>query len=354
MEQAVKLLESLLSDPEVNQEALDKLVEGILKNRSDAKKNKSVILFQGLVNYGLYGPDNSFTNRISNEDLLNIKAEELAEVVKGITRKEHRMLYYGPKSTAEVVRLLDKHHLVDSELQDLPELIEYEERSTANAPVYWVDYDMVQTELIFLSRKDEYDPSLEPRVSLFNEYFGGNMSSIVFQEMREAQGLAYSVFSQYTLASKKDKPDYVLAYIGTQADKLPEAMEGMFDLLNELPKSENSFETSKKSLLSRLESSRITKAAVLFNYEIAQRKGLERDIRKDIYEFVKEATFEDIKTFHEDYVEGSDYVILLIGSRDKIDFDALQNYGEVIELTLDEVFGYPEIGNRIEESSVLN
>lgn len=40
----------------------------------------------------------------------------------------------------------------------------------------------------------KYDPAIEPIRALYDEYFGGGMNSIVFQEMRETRGLAYSAW----------------------------------------------------------------------------------------------------------------------------------------------------------------
>ena len=91
------------------------------------------------------------------------------------------------------------------------------------------------------------------------------MNSIVFQEIREAQGLAYAVFSNYSQASKTDRSDYLLSYVGVQNDKQSEALSSMFGLINELPKSEQAFEIAK-AILNKIESERITKSSVLSYY----------------------------------------------------------------------------------------
>ena len=68
------------------------------------------------------------------------------------------------------------------------------------------------------------------------------MSSIVFQDLREAKALAYSVSSLYRNPDAKDKHHYITSYIGTQSDKLGEALSGFFDdLLNNIPMSDITF-----------------------------------------------------------------------------------------------------------------
>lgn len=75
-------------------------------------------------------------------------------------------------------------------------------------------------------------------------------------------------------------------------------MKAMFDIMNNMPESESAFEIAKQSILNKIESERITKSAVLFNYEDAKRLNLDHDIRQDIYETVKNMTIEDLKAFH--------------------------------------------------------
>lgn len=42
-----------------------------------------------------------------------------------------------------------------------------------------------------------YNPKIEPLRVLFNAYFGESTNGIVFQEMRETRGLAYSAQAQW-------------------------------------------------------------------------------------------------------------------------------------------------------------
>ena len=150
------------------QEALDKMIDRTLKARSDAKKDKGNILWSGLRNYAKYGSDNPFTSVLANYELLELQAEELTEIIKGITRLPHRILYYGPKSTEDLTAFLSEYHNVPSEFDQIPELKKFEELTIDKPLVYWADYDMVQTEIVFQSKSTNYDASLVPISRLFN------------------------------------------------------------------------------------------------------------------------------------------------------------------------------------------
>jgi predicted Zn-dependent peptidase len=225
-------------------------------------------------------------------------------------------------------------------MKNLPEISHFEEKNYDNPVIYWSHYDMVQTELILIAKSFPYDHNKEAIIRLFNEYFGGGMNSIVFQEIREAQGLAYSVFSNFRQPNKKEFSNYLTSYIGIQSDKQEEAISSMFDLINKLPESKQAFEIAKMAILNKIESERISKSSVIYAYFRATDKGLNHDIRKDIYEAVKKFSFSDLLEFHKDYIKNIQQNIVLIGNREKIDFENLSKYGKLIELSHEELFAY--------------
>ena len=70
--------------------------------------------------------------------------------------------------------------------------------------------------------------------ALFGEYVGGGMNGLVFQELREARGLAYASFAVPFLNKRKIDEAMILGFIGTQAEKTGEALQAMLDLFNGL------------------------------------------------------------------------------------------------------------------------
>jgi predicted Zn-dependent peptidase len=191
-----------------------------------------------------------------------------------------------------------------------------------------------------VAKGDLYNNEKMPLIKLHNEYFGGSMGSIVFQTLRESKALAYSVYSAYSSPRTLDKSHYVTAYIGTQSDKLKEAMIGMNELLTDLPEVPANLENAKDAIIQKIRTERITKDRVLFNYESAKRLGLDSDSREDIFNKIENYKMEDLQAFHQEYINGNDYTILVLGSKDELDINALSEYGEVKFLTLEDIFGY--------------
>ena len=340
---AMKLFEELLNKPNGDNQALVNLISDQHKSRADAKLQKGSILWSGLMNYVRYGPESPFTNVLSNDQLNKMSSDELLSVIKNIATTKHRVLYYGPADLNTLTNYLNEHHQIPETLKPAPKRKEFAELNSDDTQVFFTDYDMVQAEIIFNHNGDIYDKSITPEVTLFNQYFGGDMSSVVFQEIREAQGLAYSVYSGYDQGRSSEKKDAMMSYVGTQADKQEEAMDAMMTLLNNLPESEKSFETSKKSILSKIESERIIKSDILFNYLDAAEQGLDYDVRKDIYQKVQTMTYSDLKSFHGKYIKDKKHNIAVIGDEGKINFKALNKYGKVVKLTLEDLFGYENV-----------
>ncbi len=166
------------------------------------------------------------------------------------------------------------------------------------------------------------------------------MGSIVFQTIRESKALAYSTFAFFSTPDRLDKENSMIAYVGSQADKMTDAINGMNELLNDLPKTEDSFNGSKYNALNVLETSRITRDGIFQSYFADQKLGIDHDSRIDEYEGLKPLTFEDIKRFHESNISRKPYNYCIVASEKKVKKDELQKFGTVTKLRLEQIFGY--------------
>lgn len=339
-EPALQLFENLLANAKPDQKALDNLVAQELKIRSDEKLDKRRILYGGLYSYLIYGKDNPFTYRLSEKELKGLKGGDLVAYIKSLTGYRHRVLYYGPTSGTELVATLNRDHRMPATLRDYPPAKKFTRSNTGNM-VYFVNFPgMVQSEILWLNKQGTFDAKMVPVVSLFNQYYGGDMSSVVFQTIRESKALAYSTFASYDIPNRKDDPFYVMAYVGTQADKLPDALPAMNTILKDMPQDERSFVQAREALRNRLQTERITRADILFDYLGALKLGVDHDLRRDTYNALDKMTLEDLHRFHDERFNNSNYTFGVLGASDHINLKDLGKYGKVQELSLKELFGY--------------
>ncbi|TYA71899.1 M16 family metallopeptidase [Seonamhaeicola marinus] len=332
------LLENLWENAVPNQEAYNKYVDKIIKGREDGKVEKGNILWNGLFNYGMYGENSRLRNILNLEELKAINPQDLVNKIKGLKNYKQRIFYYG-KEIDNAIAAIDKNHKLNNALSDYPSKTNYIQKDTGGS-VYFVDYDMVQSEIIFLAKGSEFDPAKLAASNLFNTYFGSGLSSIVFQEIRESKSLAYSAFSSYSNASEKDKHNYVYAYIGTQVNKMPQAIDAMLDLMTNMPEAQEMFNQAKEATLKQIAAERITKSDIFWTYEGLKKRGITEDNRKEMYNTIKDMSLADLKMFFNENIKGQSYNVLVIGNKKDVNFKELSKLGEVKELDVDYLFNY--------------
>lgn len=338
-DKAVKLFEDLLNNCKPDDAALTALKARLNKSRSDSKNNKNAIM-QGLVNYARYGADNPFNNVLSNDELKNITSEELTTMLHSLSDYSHRILYYGPVSVSSLNNSLKDVHRMPGMFKATPAPKVFTHSTQTNNQVLFADYDMVQSEILWVRNIPGYDPEKQPVIDMFNNYFGGNMGSLVFQTIRESKALAYSTNSYVAAPDKKENPYYISAYVGCQADKFSESIKAMNELLNDLPSVENNMLTAKSAIKKDIETERITEDDIIYNYLAAERKGLNEDIRKNIYAKADKLNYDDLKKFHTENMANKAYTYCIVASEKKLVADEVQKCGPVKKLTLPEIFGY--------------
>ncbi len=336
---AVSLLEDFLKNPKPDEAALENYIADLLKRRQDSKLNKRIILSL-MQQYAKYGAKNPYTNILSEQELKELQAIQLTTLIKNLTGYEHRISYYGPATTEVVGNVLNKFHVVPKGFQAIPPPMKFTELNSDNRRVFVFNYDMKQVEIVMMSKGDLFNKELGGQITLYNQYFGGGMESIVFQTLRESRALAYSCASEYREPQDKYKSNFNFAYIGSQSDKLPEALGGLNELLNDMPLSDQGFAVAKDAVIKSMQTERVTKRDILFLRDRYKKLGYDYDRRKDIYAKVQSLSLGDIKNFQEQYIKGKNYTIMVLGNREKINFKALEKYGEVNEMGLENLFGY--------------
>ncbi len=185
-----------------------------------------------------------------------------------------------------------------------------------------------------------YDPAVSAAARMYNSYFGQGLSSIVFQEIRESRSLAYSSASIYSQGRKTAKPDYILNYLGTQANKINQAVDAIVGLLNNMPKNEQQFENARLGQLKRIEAERITKENIFWRYESNLKKGIDYDFRENVYNSLKTMSLDDLDAFFKTQIVGKQFDIGVIGNEKDINFKALSKFNTVKKLDVDYLFNF--------------
>ena len=166
------------------------------------------------------------------------------------------------------------------------------------------------------------------------------MNGIVFQELREARGLAYNAYANYGRGAKKDDKQTFFTHIITQNDKMMDCVRQFHQILDTIPQSEAAFQIAKDAVLKQMASQRITKMNVLNLYLSMQRLGLSYDLNEQTYRNLQNVTLQDIVRFEQQHVARKPYRYVILGDEKELDMPSLEKIGPIRRLTIEEVFGY--------------
>ena len=223
-----------------------------------------------------------------------------------------------------------------TELNPLPEEKVYTELDIDENHVLLADYDMSQVNILMLSKGVQFSKEVYLGSQLFNQYFG----QIVWEEVREARGIAYSTRARYESPTRPDRSFYISDFFGTQVDKLGIAISTMNDLLTNLIENQNSLDIAKRQIQNTLATERIYQTDLFLRWLSYQDLGFDHDIRKDIYEMMETVSIEDLSTFFDTYIKDKSYAYLIIGNVNDMDKNVLNGLGKVKQVSLEELFGY--------------
>lgn len=338
MNKAMDVVEDLVANAVADEAILANVKQDMLKSRANAKLNQSSN-FSALQSYVIYGEE-GMNARLSSEELMALTSEELLAKVRDLLTKQHTVVYYGPATKDELLASLNEHHNVPEELQPL------EIKRLANVPtpenkVFIAEYDANQIYYIqYSNRGEKFDVANDANLDLYNEYFGGGMSSIVFQEMREARGLAYSARAYMSTPTYADGTYSFTAYIATQNDKMKQAIEAFDEIINTMPESEAAFNVAKESYINQVRTLRYTKASVLYAFINARDMGLDYDRARDVFEKVQTMTLDDVKAVQQQWVKDRNYYYLILGDSKNLDLNYLRTLGPITFLSQEQIFGY--------------
>lgn len=339
--QGVQLLEHLIQDVQADETILENIISDILVKRTNAKQNRNYILRTAMLNYARYGAMSAFTDRFSEEQLKKLTAEQLCTLIKKLFRFEHR-IYANvqlPQNTV-VAKLNELHRVTAKPHAPLPNK-SYEQLPTEQDEVLFLDFPIVQVDVLMSSRiTSQFDLDIYCMRDLFNEYFGMGLSSIVFQEIRESRAFAYSTYAVLTAPRKQSQGHFFQAYLGTQPDKLRDAVGSMQEIIRQMPVAKAQIENARHSILRKMESERLTDRKIFWEAQAVKELGFSHDLAQDVYQRLQHTTADELFAFYQQHIQQRPFTYLILGDQKRLDMSYIQSLGTFKRLSLEDVFGY--------------
>ena len=242
------------------------------------------------------------------------------------------MLYSGNTKPEEVARMLRENKLVKPNAIKGQEKIRVEKKYPEPQVFIASNKKFRQSNIYFYVPGEKLNVEDEAMSSLFSKYFGTDMYSIVFQEIREFRSLGYTAYANYRYDYLERKPGHLFGFLGTQSDKTIDGMNAFKDLIVDMPVRMEKFNASKEALLKSLASNYIDFRSLPSSVQTWMKMGYDHDPLGEVTESIRQARFEDVQSFYDRMIKDRPVVIMMSGNDKKIDKKELGKFGTVNKL----------------------
>jgi predicted Zn-dependent peptidase len=331
------LMLDLVRNPVAEEQTLEELKSIILKSREDQKESPQAIS-RALYLFNRYGDESPMLESMTSAEISDTTLGELLDLPGDLLDYKHTIAYTGSMPLEELVAVLREHHPIGTDLQDTPPYRFRTAREIDQTEIYIVDRETAQAQVRIEFADGTYNEDLSLISSIYNNYFGSGMSSVVFQELREARALAYSAAANYAQGGRENAENLMLGAIGSQTDKTVDAVSAFVDLIDNMPESTERFDESVNSLLNRYRTSKLSFREVIGAVRSWERLGLEGDPRRARYQQLQQVSMDDLLAFQQERVKDRPKLISIVGDTSAIDTEALSRFGTVREVQVDEIF----------------
>ena len=343
MDSILSLVSRWIFKPTHNARMIEKAVDG-MKANVKAAKNDSDSWLAALDEYVDYGSQSSFLRQMPIKEWSKLTGEQLHDEMLKIFTRNGFATFTGNTSPSDICAKLIQYGLVRNDVEVLPRRAF--KRQQPNQPQVYFAHNkkFLQSNIQFIMPSIDFDTADQAASFLFNEYFGGSMNGVVFQEIREFRSLGYSTRGYFSYNLRNLNPSFLYCYLGTQCDKTYDGVEAMRQLMVDFPERPDKLAPAIEQKVAARNSDyydfRNIPSFVHNNMEI----GWTYDHRAEITQQISRLTMDDLRAFHNKYIKGRPLVVEITGNAKKYDPKAVAKLlgtdTKLTEVKFDQLFRF--------------
>ena len=289
-----------------------------------------------------YGDQSRYLRKLSLSQIKKLKGKDLLAVYGKVQSVQCDLHYCGTLPVEKVIGTIRQHlplerTTVASNSPYYRELKQYD-RPT----VFFIDMpDMAQSIVYGYVKGDPVDDKASRHASqLFSVYFGGDMSSLMFQEIREFRSFAYRTSGRYQLPNHAHKgtAGSFTAMLSTQSDKTLDALGVLDSLIREMPLKPERMEAVKQTLVNRINNDYPPFRNLSEKVASARMEGFDRDPAEEFLRDIATMDMQDISRFYQEQISGRPVVYVITGNRKHIDMKKLAEYGTIKKVKKKDIY----------------
>lgn len=283
-----------------------------------------------------YGDQSRYLRKLSLSQIKKLKGKDMLAIYDKVRSVQCDLHYCGTLPVEKVIGTIRQHlplerTTVASNSPYYRELKQYD-RPT----VFFIDMpDMAQSIVYGYVKGDPVDDKASRHASqLFSVYFGGDMSSLMFQEIREFRSFAYRTSGRYQLPNHAHKgtAGSFTAMLSTQSDKTLDALGVLDSLIREMPLKPERMEAVKQTLVNRINNDYPPFRNLSEKVASARMEGFDRNPAEEFLRDIATMDMQDISRFYQEQISGRPVVYVITGNRKHIDMKKLAEYGTIIKV----------------------
>lgn len=341
IDETMKLVGDFIRHAKVDDKKLRQIVD-------DAKVSEKAFFKSGdnvasaLLEQVKYGDQSRYLRKLSLSQIKKLKGKDMLAIYDKVRSVQCDLHYCGTLPVEKVIGTIRQHlplerTTVASNSPYYRELKQYD-RPT----VFFIDMpDMAQSIVYGYVKGDPVDDKASRHASrLFSVYFGGDMSSLMFQEIREFRSFAYRTSGRYQLPNHAHKgtAGSFTAMLSTQSDKTLDALGVLDSLIREMPLKPERVEAVKQMLVNRINNDYLPFRNLSEKVASARMEGFDRDPAEEFLRDIATMDMQDISRFYREQISGRPVVYVIAGNRKHIDMKKLAEYGTIIKVKKKDIY----------------
>ena len=331
------LCEEKLYNPGNDEKKKDILYEGE-KMEEETMKEDASEWAQAVRQYALYGEKSGYLAQTPLKQWMKRSGKDLLNEINTALNYSGEVTFIGNIDNQKVIEGLKKHNLVKNDVIKAEKKFKSEKKYTENQ-VFFAHNKKFRQSNIFMYVPSEILSQEDKAVcQVFNKYFGTDMYSIVFQEVREFRSLGYTAYSYFMYDYLNRKPGNLFTYLGTQSDKTNEGIDVLRGLVTDMPERIEKFNASKDALIMSRASDYVGFRSIPTTVSSWVEQGYDHDPRIETTNIIKKTEYKDVYDFYKKFVADRPIVIMMSGNKKQFDLKALEKYGTIKEVKYKEIF----------------
>ncbi|MGB0868004.1 MAG: insulinase family protein [Flavobacteriales bacterium] len=320
---------NLLKYPKHNAYTFKTFIKAKKKERADLGFNKDYLLWDAMLNFAEQQKMKS--GYWSHQKLSALKENQLLLEISNLLQAKHTTFYHGPEERMRIEKIINEL-IPSNNSNNFMNFLKIEEKKSEKK-VYFLDHNMVQSEILFVANKG----MVNEKNTSFNKLFSYYYNALAEKEIRESKALAYSTYVSINESNIKGNNDFIYGYLGCQPDKLPFAISSFEQLLKQAPKDKILFEEAKSYVLKSLKDKNLIGESMFWEWKALKRKDFNLKTHEMTISELENISFQDFRVKFDSEVSKLDFTLLVLGDKTSINFEDLNHFGPVIKLNKNQI-----------------